>query len=94
MFEIRLKPKALRQLKKLKRYYAEQILAAMEKHLCEEPERTSASRIRKLRGKQTATYRLRVGDYRVFYDVGERLVSVIAILHKSETEDLYREELP
>jgi mRNA-degrading endonuclease RelE of RelBE toxin-antitoxin system len=32
---------------------------------------------------EAATYRLRAGDYRVFYDVAEAEVVVIALLHKN-----------
>ena len=52
----------------------------------------SRSRIKRLRGEQDATYRLRVGQYRVFYDVLERQVIVTAVLHKRETVLFYREE--
>jgi mRNA-degrading endonuclease RelE of RelBE toxin-antitoxin system len=52
----------------------------------------SRSRIKRLRGSRTATYRLRVRDYRVFYDVAEAAVVVIAVLHKQETAEFYREE--
>jgi len=34
------------------------------------------SRIKRLRGRTAATYRLRVGDFRVFYDVDEAEVVV------------------
>ena len=64
----------------------------LEKHLRHEPDRVSRSRIKRLRGRQAATYRLRVGDYRVFYDVAEAEVVVIAVLHKRETAKFYREE--
>jgi mRNA-degrading endonuclease RelE of RelBE toxin-antitoxin system len=46
------------------------------------------------RGLQAATYRLRVGDYRVFYDVAEGEVFAIAVLHKGETADFYRKDTP
>jgi mRNA-degrading endonuclease RelE of RelBE toxin-antitoxin system len=92
MFEIRLRPGAVRQLKKLRPYDAVRIVSAMEEHLQLEPERISASRIKRLRGSQDATFRLRVGEYRVFYDVADVYVDVIAVLHKSDTEAFYQEE--
>ncbi|MGH7263629.1 MAG: type II toxin-antitoxin system RelE family toxin [Candidatus Rokuibacteriota bacterium] len=49
-------------------------------------------RVKRLRGRQDATYRLRVGDHRVFYDVLERHVVVTAVLHERETAGFYREE--
>jgi mRNA interferase RelE/StbE len=92
MFEIELKEEAIRALRKIKPYHARRILAALDRHLRLEPERTSKSRIKKLRGQQRATFRLRAGDYRVFYDVAEHVVSVVAILHKSETPKFYEKE--
>jgi len=67
------------------------ILDALETHLRHDPERVSRNRIKRLRGKQHATYRLRVAEYRVFYDVLEGQV-VVTILHKRETALFYREE--
>lgn len=91
MFEIVFKPEAIRRLKTMRRYYAVAIIDATERHLREEPEKTGG-RIKRLRGRQEATFRLRVGDCRVFYDVIEDRVEVIQILHKSETPSFYREE--
>ena len=70
------------------------ILDVIETHLRHEPDRVSRSRIKRLRGRQTATYRLRVGDYRVFYDIAEDEVVVIAVLHKRETAEFYQQETP
>jgi mRNA interferase RelE/StbE len=67
MFEIRFKPTAIRQLQKMKRYYSAAIIDAIEKHLREEPERAHDA-IKRFRGRQAAIFRLRVQDYRVFYD--------------------------
>ena len=89
-----MKSRAVRQLKALKRYQVAQIISGIEKCLTENPERPSKSRIKKLHGRQDATYRLRVGNYRVFYDVGEKTVVIVAILHKSETRSFYREDEP
>jgi len=92
MFKIVFKPEARRKLKTIKRYYAVAILDAIEKRLLEEPEKASRGSIKRLRGKQQTTFRLRVQNYRVFYDVIEDRVEIIQILHKSETEDFYKEE--
>jgi addiction module RelE/StbE family toxin len=92
MFKIVFKPLAIKQLKKIKRYYAGIIMDAIESHLSEEPEKVHGSVIKHLRGKQDATFRLRVQDYRVFYDVVDDIVEVIQILHKEETPAFYQEE--
>lgn len=92
MFEIEFKSLALRQLKDLKRYYAIQIVSAIEKYLKFNPDKPSIPRIKRLRGYQKATYRLREGDYRIFYDVDQTTVTVVAILHKTETAKFYSKE--
>ncbi len=92
MFEIEFKPAAIQQLKGLKRHYAAMVVRAIEKHLKHNPESPMPPRIKKLRGRQQAAYRLRVGDYRVFYDVADAKVTVVAILPKSETEGFYLKE--
>ena len=47
-------------------------------------EMLSRSRIKRLRGLSRPQYRLRVGEVRVFYDVHERRVEVLAIVMKSD----------
>jgi len=85
MFDIAFKEAAMEALREMKRFHAREVLDAVESHLRFEPERTSKSAIKRLRGRQQATYRLRVGEYRVFYDVGEDIVTLVAILRKDET---------
>lgn len=92
MFKIVFKPDAMSRLKAMKRFYAVAILDAIERHLREEPERTSRTSTKRLRGHQETVFRLRVGDYRVFYDVMEDRVEIVQILHRSETPSFYKEE--
>ncbi len=90
MFSIIFKGEAIRRLKKMKRFHAVAVLDAIEGHLREEPEKTSRTSIKRLRGHQETTFRLRAGDYRIFYDVIEDRVEIVQILHKSETPSFYR----
>jgi mRNA interferase RelE/StbE len=92
MFRIVFKREAIRQLKRMRRFYAVTIVDSIERALATEPERTTRGSIKRLRGRQDATYRLRVGKYRVFYDVVEDRVEILQILEKSETVSFYREE--
>ena len=92
MFEIQLRPEAVRRLRSLRRVDVVAILKALEKYLRHEPERPSRSRIKRLRGREDTTYRLRVGNVRVFYDVGDGIVDVITVLHKDQTAAFYRKE--
>jgi hypothetical protein len=55
-------------------------------HLRHEPEKTSRSRIKRLRGLLCPQYRLRVAEVRVFYDVSGTTVEVLAVMAKSEAE--------
>ena len=59
---------------------------AIETHLRHEPTKTSRSRIKRLRGLRRPQYRLRVDDVRVFYDVSDSSVEILAIVSKPEAE--------
>ena len=52
----------------------------------------SRSRIKRLRGLERPQYRLRVDDTRVFYDVKEGTVEVLAIVSKAEAEAWLNDE--
>jgi mRNA-degrading endonuclease RelE of RelBE toxin-antitoxin system len=56
---------------------------AIEEHLRHEPKKLSKSRIKRLRGMARPQYRLRVGEVRVFYDVVDSEVHILAIVPKS-----------
>jgi mRNA-degrading endonuclease RelE of RelBE toxin-antitoxin system len=59
---------------------------AIERHLRHEPVRTSRSRIKRLRGLSRPQYRLRVAEIRVFYDIIENVVEILAIMPKDKAE--------
>ena len=81
--EIILAPEAAEDFKALRAADRATVLDAMERHLRHEPTRTSRSRIKRLRGIRRPRYRMRVQDIRVFYDVTEDAVQVLAIVAKS-----------
>lgn len=85
-FAILLAPEAVQDLKSLKANVRADVRAALELHLRHEPKRVSRSRIKRLRGLRKPQYRLRVGEVRVFYDVTETTVEILAILTKSEAQ--------
>ena len=58
----------------------------VERPLRFEPAKLSKSRIKRLRGFDQPQYRLRVGEIRVFYDVTETEVQVLAIVSKAEAQ--------
>ncbi|MCI0586110.1 MAG: type II toxin-antitoxin system RelE/ParE family toxin [Planctomycetes bacterium] len=90
-FEIVLAPTAVRELRALPAYERAQVRDALERHLRHEPRRVSRSRIRRLRGMAQPQFRLRVADIRIFYDVTETEVEVLAIVSKSQADSWLRE---
>jgi mRNA interferase RelE/StbE len=91
-YTIVLKRSAIADLDALRKYDATQIANAMERHLQQNPTKESKSRIKRLRGISNPDYRLRVGDYRIFYVVDEvgRRVDVLRVMHKDQTLRYYR----
>jgi len=83
-FAVVLAPEAARALAALPAYHRAQVRDAVEAHLRHEPTRVSRSRIKRLRGVVRPQYRLRVGEVRVFYDVTDEAVEVLAIVSKAE----------
>jgi mRNA-degrading endonuclease RelE of RelBE toxin-antitoxin system len=86
-FEIVLSPEAVDDLRRLRANRRAEVRRAIETHLRQEPMRTSRSRIKRLRGLERPQFRLRVGDARVYYDVAETTVEVLAIIAKSEADE-------
>ena len=91
-FEIILAPTAATALKNLSVPIRRDVTKALEVHLTHEPTKVSKSRIKRLRGLRQPQYRLRVGDIRVFYDVTETEVQVLAIVTKAEAQSWLDEE--
>jgi mRNA interferase RelE/StbE len=85
-FAVVLAPEAVKDLRRLTANVRSIVRAALQTHLRGEPEKTSRSRIKRLRGVLRPQYRLRVGEIRVFYDVSGTIVEVLAIVAKSEAE--------
>lgn len=85
--DILLAPEAAEDWEDLKANVRAAVRDAMEQHLRHQPTKASKSRIKRLRGFSHPQYRLRVGDdIRVFYDVTEAVVQVLAIVPKSEAD--------
>jgi mRNA interferase RelE/StbE len=82
-YQIEWKTSALKELKRLDRKIIPRIISAVES-LSNEPFPTG---IRKLQGADN-TYRIRVGDYRIIYEVIKRRI-VIVILHVRHRKDAY-----
>jgi mRNA interferase RelE/StbE len=80
-FQIEIKPAAQRQIKKLPPSIQEKIFQALEE-LKFEPRPSNA---KKMVGEENA-YRVRVGKYRIVYEIYERvlLVVVVQVGHRRE----------
>lgn len=85
-FVIVLAPEAVDDLEKLKANVRTLVRTALEAHLRHGPQKTSRSRIKRLRGLARPQYRLRIGDVRVFYDVTDTTVEILAIVAKPEVQ--------
>lgn len=84
-FDIILAPEAVEDLRALKASIRAVVRNAIETHLRHEPRKVSRSRIKRVRGMARPQFRLSVDEVRVFYDVGESTVEILAIVTKSET---------
>ena len=84
IYQIDWKSSAVRELKRLDRRIVPRIVAAVEA-LASDP---FPARVKKLRGGES-TYRIRVGDYRVVYEVFSRRL-VIEIARVRHRKDVYR----
>ena len=85
-YEIVFSLEAAEDYKRLKADIKGRIRDGVEKHLRHDPASTSRSRIKKLSGRLRPQYRLRIEEYRVYYDVTRTTVEILAILTKSESD--------
>ena len=85
-YAIILAPEAAEDFQTLKANLRSTVREALETHLRHAPAKVSKSRIKRLRGLSRPQYRLRVGEIRVFYDVTDTTVEILAIVPKSEAK--------
>ncbi len=83
-YQVVLAPEAARAYGALPAYRRAEVRDALERHLRHEPTRVSKSRIKRLRGVSRPQYRLRIGEVRVFYDVTDKAVEILAIVTKAD----------
>jgi mRNA interferase RelE/StbE len=85
-FEIVLAPEAVDDLRRLSARDRAKLRDALEVHLQHKPTKVSKSQIKRLRGLTRPQYRLRVDELRVFYDVTDSEVQVLAIVAKGDAD--------
>jgi mRNA-degrading endonuclease RelE of RelBE toxin-antitoxin system len=68
MFSITFTPEAIDDLRQLRKYHQQRVIAALETQLRDQPDYETRHR-KRLRPNMLAEWELRVGTFRVFYDV-------------------------
>lgn len=84
-YEVRIVPAARRQLRQLAKPAQQRVRLAI-RGLSNEPRPANA---RLLSGQAGRTWRLRVGDYRVLYEIGD-LKLVVLVIRIGHRRDVYR----
>jgi mRNA-degrading endonuclease RelE of RelBE toxin-antitoxin system len=85
MFHIELTPEAADDLESMRTFDARRVVTAIESQLTHEPTRQTRNR-KQLRPNELAEWELRVDVFRVFYDVVEDIVKIVAIGVKEGNE--------
>ncbi|HEU4344201.1 MAG TPA: type II toxin-antitoxin system RelE/ParE family toxin [Candidatus Binatia bacterium] len=89
-YEVVFTEDAVDDLDKIKKFYAKQITKRIDAILLQRAEDVTRSSVKKLRGFESL-YRLRIGEYRVFYQVQSDEVTILRILSKDEEDEFYKE---
>ena len=87
VYEVRYSNEAVEQLKRLRAFDQTAILDQIEQVLSVIPTMESKARVKRLRQPAPTQYRLRVGEFRVFYDVDQVTVLIINVLSKMDSID-------
>jgi mRNA interferase RelE/StbE len=91
-YDIVLAPGAVEAMRKLPAHVRSRVRDALDRHLRDEPKKISRRRIKRLKGLSQPQYRLRVDEVRVFYDVTQKAVEVLAIVTKAEAQAWLQQE--
>lgn len=86
MYRIEIAHQALKDLMKIPRSWQERIRNEI-KRLGTEPRKRS--HVKKLKGGPKNRYRLRVGDYRIVFDI-EDVVKIILVVRIGHRKEIYR----
>ena len=89
--DIVLAPSVVRELQALPDQVRARVRDGLELHLRHEPTKVSKRRIKRLRGLSRPQFRLRIDDIRVFYDVTNATVEVLAIISKTQAAEWLQE---
>jgi mRNA-degrading endonuclease RelE of RelBE toxin-antitoxin system len=81
-YKIEYSEQAESDIASLKKYDQQKIINAVERHLQSDPTKTSKSRIKRMAQPFWCQYRLRVDDFRVYYDVDFHAVQIVCVHDK------------
>ncbi len=84
-YEVRYSNVALEQLRILRAFDRAAILDQIERVLQVAPTVVSKTTVKRLRQPAPTEYRLRVGEYRIYYDVDADIVSIVQVLSKQDS---------
>ena len=85
-FSIEVSTHAEREIFKLPDAIARLILGEIRARLSTDPIREMKTRIKRLTGFSPLLYRLRVGDYRIYYRIAPPRVVILGIFHKKDSD--------
>ena len=85
-------PEAVRDVRSLRAHVRSMVQEGIEAFLRHAPAKASKSRIKRLRGLARPQFRLRLGEVRVYDDVRESTVEILAVVPKSEAVEWLKRE--
>lgn len=85
-FEVSISPPAQREIEGLEINVALQLARDIKSYLETSPLPFGKKRIKKLTGFIPPVYRLRSGDFRIYYRVLSKEVVILAVTHKKDSE--------
>jgi mRNA interferase RelE/StbE len=86
-FAIIFAEEALADIRSLRAFDQRKVVEGIETHLASDPTAVSRSRIKAMNQPFWSQYRLRVDDFRIYYDVDEpaHRIDVLRVLRKTNT---------
>ena len=85
-FKVRFSPSAQREIEGYEAEDALQLVKDVKRYLESSPLPFGKTRIKKLTGFTSPLYRLRSGDFRIYYRIISEEVVILAITHKKDSE--------
>ncbi len=93
MYQVRITPEAVDDLRRLRKHQSKRILDELERQLTVQPAIETRNR-KRLRPNQFAEWELRIDRFRIFYDVDEptQSIKIVAVGYKRGSQIYIRDE--